>query len=257
MLKTVNYDQRQHAVYAKGRAIAPQATLAWMEVFARHFPVRRPLDLIDLGSGTGRFTPALADAFEGTVHGVEPSARMRSVAEASAAHPRVAYLAGDAAHIPLGDASADGVLMFLSYHHVPDRAAAAAEIARVLRPGGRVLIRSTFADTMPDLWWLQFFPRARQVELEMFPAVSEVVAAFAPVGLSSIAFDSLNERFADNAAQMAERLRLRAISTFEHLTEAEIEEGFARLAAYVAADDGSRPIVERSDLLVLGRPGGD
>ncbi|WP_372785781.1 class I SAM-dependent methyltransferase [Phenylobacterium sp.] len=252
MLKTVDYDQRQHTVYAQGRAIAPQVTLAWMEVFARHLPRRRPLELIDLGSGSGRFAPALADAFGGPVRGVEPSAGMRGLAEASAAHPQVAYLEGDAARIPLPDASADGVLMFLSYHHVPDRAAAAVEIARVLKPGGRLLIRSTFADTMPQLWWHQFFPSARRIELEMFPSVAEVAAAFTPVGLMRVAFDSLEERFAGNAAEMAARLRLRAISTFEHIGEAEIEAGFARLDAYVAADDGVQPIVGRSDLLVLG-----
>nr|MEA2799032.1 hypothetical protein [Phenylobacterium sp.] len=252
MLKTVDYDQRQHTAYAAGRAIAPQATLAWMEVFARHLPKHRPLDIIDLGSGSGRFTPALAEAFGGPVRGVEPSAGMRGVAEESAAHPQVTYLAGDAANIPLPDASADGVLMFLSYHHVPDRPAAAAEIARVLKSGGRVLIRSTFADTMPELWWHRFFPSARGIELRMFPSVAEVTAAFAPAGLKQIAFDSLDERFADSAAEMAARLRLKAISTFEHMGDAEIEQGFARLDAYVAADDSSRPIVGRSDLLVLG-----
>jgi ubiquinone/menaquinone biosynthesis C-methylase UbiE len=252
MLKTVDYDQRQHTVYAEGRAIAPQATRAWMEVFARHLPKHRPLEIIDLGSGSGRFTPALAEAFGGPVHGVEPSAAMRGLAEESAVHPQVTYLAGDAADIPLPDAGADGVLMFLSYHHVPDRAAAAAEIARVLKPGGRVLIRSTFADTMPELWWHRFFPSARGIELRMFPSVAEVAAAFAPAGLAPVAFDGHDERFAGSAAEMAARLRLKAISTFEYIGDAEIEEGFARLDAYVAADDGSQPIVERSDLLVLG-----
>jgi hypothetical protein len=86
----------------------------------------------------------------------------------------------------------------------------------------------------------------------MFPSAAEAAAAFAPVGLKPVAFDSLEERFADNAAAMAERLRLRAISTFEHLDEAEIEAGFAKLDAYVAADKAGQPIVGRSDLLVLG-----
>ena len=38
-------------------------------------------------------------------------------------------LAAEAARIPLQDATVDGVLMFLSFHHVPDKAAAAREIA--------------------------------------------------------------------------------------------------------------------------------
>jgi ubiquinone/menaquinone biosynthesis C-methylase UbiE len=86
----------------------------------------------------------------------------------------VTYQAGSAEQIPLPAGSCDLVLMFLVFHHVGDRAAAAAEISRVLRPGGRVLIRSTFADRLPDLWWHRFFPRAAEIEQQMFPTVAEV-----------------------------------------------------------------------------------
>src|SRR5206468_1793014 len=103
----------------------------YMDLFAGHLPVRRPLTFIDLGSGTGRFTPALAEAFGGPVYGVEPAAAMRRTAETGSAHPRVSYLVGEAAAIPLPDAAADGLLMFLSFHHFPDKPAAAREIARV------------------------------------------------------------------------------------------------------------------------------
>ena len=44
-------------------------------------PSRRSLAVLDLGSGTGRFTPALAEAFGGPVYGVEPLHKMRAVAE--------------------------------------------------------------------------------------------------------------------------------------------------------------------------------
>jgi ubiquinone/menaquinone biosynthesis C-methylase UbiE len=55
----------------------PTAALqAWMSAFSRHLPARRPLTLLDLGSGTGRLTPALAAAFCGLVTGVEPSGKM-------------------------------------------------------------------------------------------------------------------------------------------------------------------------------------
>jgi SAM-dependent methyltransferase len=54
---------------------------AWISGFAGLRPHRRPLEGLDVGSGTGRFTPALAPAF-GPVTGVEPSARMRKIAQA-------------------------------------------------------------------------------------------------------------------------------------------------------------------------------
>jgi ubiquinone/menaquinone biosynthesis C-methylase UbiE len=164
----------------------------------------------------------------------------------------VRYLAGRAEQIPLTDASVDLALMFLSFHHVRDRAAAAREIARVLAPDGRLLIRSTFADRMPGIGWHRFFPRAREVELAMFPTTGDVAGAFAPAGLVPIALDTVQEVFAGSLAEHAERLQTRSISTFEHLTEPEIAEGFARLAEAVATEP-SAPVIGDSDLMVLGR----
>jgi len=251
-LKRVDYDDNQHVNYARGRQMPAEALARWMDRFAEHLPDWRPLTIVDLGSGIGRLTPALAETFGGPVYGVEPSARMREVALSTAAHPAVTYLAGEAARIPLDDHSVDAVLMFLSFHHVPDRAAGAAEIARVLRPGGRVLIRTPFSDRMTGGWWQQFFPRALEIEKQMFPALAEVTGVFEAVGLRPLALVEVNETYAASAAEAAEKLRLRAISTFEHMTEAEITEGFARMDAYVAAGSDAPPDTGNSDLLVLG-----
>lgn len=251
-LKRIDYDENQHVNYARGRQMPAEALARWMGRFAAHLPARRPLALIDLGSGVGRLTPALAETFGGPVWGVEPSAKMRAVAQAQAAHPAATYLAGEAAAIPLPDAGADAVLMFLSIHHVPDRAAAAAEIRRVLKPGGRVLVRSPFSDRMTGGWWQRFFPRALEIERRMFPTLAQVTDVFAAVGLETLALETVNETYAASAAEAAAKLRLRAISTFEHMTEAEIEEGFARMDAHVATDPGGRPDTGASDLLVLG-----
>jgi ubiquinone/menaquinone biosynthesis C-methylase UbiE len=250
----IDYDGRQHTVYASGRALTPASVTDWMTAFARYLPARRPLSVLDLGSGTGRFTPALAEAFGGPVVGVEPSSGMRGVAERDAGHPGVRYLAGSAERIPLPDNGCDLVLMFLSLHHFPDRAGAAAEIARVLAPGGRVLVRSTFADRMASFGsgWHRYFPRVTEVERGMFPTVTEVLEMFGGVGLRQVALEAVPVRLADNLAAYAQRLRLRAISTFEFLTEEEIEAGFAAMDAAVAADVAGKPIEGASDLLVLG-----
>lgn len=252
MAGKVNYDDRQFAVYAKGRAMSPAMRDRWMTVFASHVPPRRPLAVLDLGCGIGRLTPALADTFGGPVYGVEPSARMRQIAVESAAHPAVRYLAGRTEAIPLQAGSCDVVLMCLIIHHVEDLAAGVAEIGRVLRPGGRVLIRNTFADRMRDLWWYQFFPRAPEVEREMFPTTGEVAGAFSAVGLEVLALEAVPERLAGSAAEFAARIRLRPFSTFEHLTEQEIAAGMIALDAAVARETSPQPIESTSDLLVLG-----
>ncbi|MEV0381602.1 class I SAM-dependent methyltransferase [Nonomuraea sp. NPDC050643] len=253
MLKRIDYDDRQHLVYARGRALPPDVVAAWMAEFARHSPSRRPLTVLDLGSGTGRFTPALAGAFGGPVYGVEPSARMRQVAMELAAHPSVSYLEGSAERIPLPGDGCDLALLYLVIHHVQDLPAAAMEIARVLAPGGRLLIRNAFADRMPDPLWHRWFPRARAIEEELFPTVAEVTDAFAPAGLRPVALTSVRHRLAAGRADYAARLRLRANSVFEHLTEQEIAEGFAALDADLATRSDPGPVEEDCDLLVLAR----
>ncbi|MFG1956293.1 class I SAM-dependent methyltransferase [Nonomuraea sp. NPDC049028] len=251
MLRRINYDDRQHLVYARGRALPPDVVAAWMAEFARHAPSRRPLTVLDLGSGTGRFSPALADTFGGPVYGVEPSVRMRQVAANISAHPSVSYLEGAADEIPLPGNACDLTLLYLVIHHIQDLPAAAAEIARVLAPDGRVLIRNAFADRSPNPLWHRWFPRARTIEEEVFPTVAEVAAAFATVNLRPVALTSVRHRLAAGRADYAARLRLRASSIFDHMTEREITEGFAALDADLATRPDAGPVEEDCDLLVL------
>jgi ubiquinone/menaquinone biosynthesis C-methylase UbiE len=248
----VDYDGHQSAVYAKGRALGPEVIASWMAAFSRQAPARRPLSVLDLGSGTGRFTPALADTFGGPVYGVEPSAGMRNAALELSAHPGVTYLEGAADAIPLPDASVDLVLLFLVWHHVPDKISAAAEIRRVLRPGGRVLLRSTFADRLPESSWRIYFPRAEELDRDVFPTAVETQEEFTAAGLRTVSLEVVQVPATEDFKAYAERLRLRASSIFEHLTEQEIEEGFARLDADVARGGNPefRP-AEDGDLLVL------
>jgi ubiquinone/menaquinone biosynthesis C-methylase UbiE len=81
---------------------------------------------------------------------------MRDVAQAQSQHPGVRYLAGSAEDLPVPSSSADYALMFLSWHHVQDKPQAARELTRVLRPAGRLLLRTNFSDHHPRPWWAGF-----------------------------------------------------------------------------------------------------
>src|SRR5437763_16500648 len=145
-MEKVDYDVRLHAVYADGRQMSPDAVQAWTEAFARHLPETRPLVWLDLGSGTGRMTPSLANAFGGPAYGVEPAHMMRARALGHAGGPAVTYAAGSAEHIPLPAHSCDAALVFYVWHHVVEREAAVRELRRVVKPGGKLFVVTNFSD---------------------------------------------------------------------------------------------------------------
>jgi hypothetical protein len=86
----------------------------------------------------------------------------------------------------------------------------------------------------------------------MYPTTTAVAELFAPVGLKPLALVEAPAQIWLSVTDAVERLRLRSISTFEHLTEAEIVEGFARLDAAVAAGTLPELATGVRDLLVLG-----
>jgi arsenite methyltransferase len=101
--------------------------------------------VLDIGSGSGTDTliAALAVGPTGVVHGLDMTPAMREKLERNVAamelgHVRV--IDGQAERIPLPDASVDVVTSNGVLNLVPDKPAAFAEIARVLKPGGRLQI---------------------------------------------------------------------------------------------------------------------
>jgi len=115
--------------YERGRPGYPGEAVPWLAG-------GEPRDVIDLGAGTGKLTRALV-ALGHRVAAVEPLDEMR--AQLQAVLPDVATLAGNAEAIPAPDASADVVTSAQAFHWF-DHSVALPEIARVLRPSGRLAL---------------------------------------------------------------------------------------------------------------------
>ena len=104
----------------------------------------------DVASGPGTTALLLAAKYGVTVEGIDlgPAAVAAATARAAAAgvEGRVGFRVGDAERLPLDDASVDAVLCECALCTFPDKAAATAEMARVLKPGGRVGITDVTLD---------------------------------------------------------------------------------------------------------------
>lgn len=140
---------------------------------------RRPVDrVLDLAGGTGRaalglreagYDPLVADASRGML--------------ARAREHGLPVVCADAGRLPLVDDAVDAATVVDAYHHLPDQRIALAEAARVVAPGGVVVVRDFDPTSL----------RGRGVErLEhlvgmdsRFATADDVAAALTRVGLHS------------------------------------------------------------------------
>lgn len=109
-------------------------------------PVRRALDI---GCGEGRFCRLLArQGIETT--GIDPTGALIEAARQN--HPQGRYLVGRAESLPFPDSSFDLVVSYLSLVDIEDLAAAAAEMVRVMAPGGKLLIANLASHNSAGRW---------------------------------------------------------------------------------------------------------
>jgi ubiquinone/menaquinone biosynthesis C-methylase UbiE len=253
MLPAVDYNNRLHRGYHQGRDLSRAALHSWRTAMLRRLPPKRPLTVAELGSGTGRFTGVIADIGTGPVYAVEPSHRMRETAAAQHPHAAVHWIGGRAEGIPLAAASCDVVAMFFVMHHIIDLRTATQEIARVLRPGGRLLIAGSFSERLHPRVYYDYMPRSREIEAQLFPTLAATEEVFGKAGLTTIGFDEVEHEVSYSLTAYSARLAHRAVSTFEHLTDKEVAQGLARLAADADAETAPHPVRHTHDLVTLQR----
>jgi ubiquinone/menaquinone biosynthesis methyltransferase len=118
---------------------------AWKRRLAHEARVRRGARAIDLACGTGDIAFQLARR-GAAVTGLDVTQRMIELAQVKATHakasgewPIPSFLVGDMTSLPMASASADIVTVGYGLRNVPDVVHAIDEIARVLKPRGRLV----------------------------------------------------------------------------------------------------------------------
>lgn len=101
--------------------------------------------ILDVATGTGDLAIALATACAGAaVIGLDPSTRMLEIARSKIGQrglaDRISLVQGDAQALPQRDGEVDAATIAFGIRNVPDRDKGLRELARVVRPGGRIAV---------------------------------------------------------------------------------------------------------------------
>lgn len=112
----------------------PEANNKLIDAFVRLSGLLPGAHVVDLGCGSGVFTELLRRRGYSSV-GVDISPKL--VALGRTRYPGLELLEGDAENLPFPSDSLDGVLLSGLVHHFPDPQRLAAEVRRILKPGGR------------------------------------------------------------------------------------------------------------------------
>ena len=167
--------------------------------------LRRNATVLDLGAGTGKLTRLLVPTF-GRVVAVEPAEAMRRMLEVLC--PEAEALPGTGQEIPLADASVDAVFAAQAFHWFDDERAV-AEISRVLRPRGVVVLMWN----LPAGPWEPSTAAVEELLTARGPKPSEV--SYDPLDLGGPCYEPGEWPLAEPSFEPLQEIRLRNPQTLD------------------------------------------
>jgi SAM-dependent methyltransferase len=222
---------RQAECYDDNRSASP-SVLRPLRVALEGAPGRR---LADIGGGTGNYALALKrEGWKPVVVDRSPEMLARAAAKG------LEVVEADAQQLPFDDESFDAAAMML--HHVEDRSAALAEARRILRTGGRLVLKGFTGEDAGSLWIVDYFPSSRPWMEATHPPRAAILEELPGARLLDFEFEDMED--ASLAALSADPERVLeagesgATSYFERMQRdhpGELRAGLARLREDIAA----------------------
>lgn len=224
--------------YDQTRGFPPGQEQRVAALFVRAGELDRSSHVLEVGAGTGRIALPLA-AHVGRYVGVDLSRPMLERLRAKRAGEPVDVVQGDITHLPLRGARYDAVIAVHVFHLVPEWRSALAEAARVLKPGGRLLLGHNDSHRRADetlLWdaWHSVIPRDRTSAV----GVPRERADIFPLdeGWTQIGEPLVHRyRVTRTLRALVERMEQRIWSSSWRLTDDETARGLAAVRAAIEA----------------------
>lgn len=211
-------------------------------------PVRDDGSVLEVGCGTGRLLKALLRLMpRARAVGVDPEPEMLARASGLEVHQ------GFAERLPVASGAFDLAFLWLAFHLVRDKGAAARELFRVLRPGGHAGIWTLTPEHVRGFHLNAHFPSLLSVDLPRFEPPERWMELLSDAGFEPVLEQELRLRRTTTAGRLAASVRARYLSTFDLLPPAELEAGTRRLEEEAAQNPTRRISYDQRWCLVWGR----
>lgn len=192
---------------------------------------------LDIGCGTGNYTDALQKKGYKFI-GIDPSKKM--LEKAKFRNQEISWRVGTAECSGLETGSIDGIIASLTIHHWPDLKKGAAELFRILKDKGRIVIFTSTPKQMEGYWLNRYFPKMMSDSIAQMPSYTQVQEAMISSGFELhktekyVVRPDLQDKFLYCGKQNAEMYFdddvRHGISSFSSLAnQAEVEKGLADL----------------------------
>ncbi len=170
---------------------------AKLERMAKRLNIKPGSTVLDVGTGTGVFIHFLLSQWgEGErIIALDFAEKMLKRARAKGFNGNIDYLCADVTNIPLGNEIFDIVVCHSSFPHFQDKSGALAEMKRVIKRGGRLLICHTSSRARIN----EIHRQIPAVENDIIPDEREMQMILSKAGFIEIKIDDNNESYLASA----------------------------------------------------------
>ena len=203
--------------------------------------------VLDLGCGTGVYSKGLRDEINAIMCGLDPSIEMLRLAKQKSKD--IHWLEGVGEFLPLRNSLFDSIFSSQVWHHIQEKQLAARECGRVLKKGGKTIIRTISHDQLHKKIVFQYFPEIKENQLRVYPSDEEFLFYFKNAGFESTEFQKYSLKRYQKVEELIEIAEKRLWSMFRSITQEGLEEGIKDLHRYYHESGGMD--VRNDELITL------
>lgn len=209
------------------------------------------LAILDIACGTGNQLAANRPLAPDAVFvGLDRSLGMLRQAQAKV--PDGFWVHADGAALPFPGERFDFVSCQFAFHHMPDKAGMLRATFRVLRRGGRLVIRNLCPQEHPDWLYYDYFPEAHALDLEDFWSHEMIVMTMKAIGFAAVSVEHEHVRLEQDLRAWLDTVRRRDTnSQLMAISDHAYEAGMRRLERELSEPDAPRTRADHLCLLTV------